>query len=72
MQKPKAYIHFCQIEILQLKIKKDKDNISNIYATFDFKNIPLNVMSNVSFEKYYYYNDLASKFSKMAFIDLCI
>ena len=47
---------FVKLRYLRLQIKKNKDNNKNFCVTFDhnFKNIPLYVMSNISFERYYF------------------
>ena len=60
---------FVKLRYLRLKIKKNKENNKNFYVTFDhnFKNIPLYVMSNISFERYHfvlYDSDFTSKMSK--------
>ena len=45
-----------KLRYLRLKIKKNRENDKNYFLTFghNFKNIPLHVMSNIPFERYYF------------------
>ena len=55
---------------LRLKVKKNKENNKKMFASFDhnFKNVPLYVVTNISFKMYYfvlYDRDCTSKSQKM-------
>ena len=65
---------FVKLRYLRLKIKKNIENNKNFCVTFDhnFKNIPLYVMSNISFERYYFVLYDSYLISKMSKIDLSV
>ena len=60
---------FVKLRYLRLKIKKNKEINKNFCVTFDhnFKNIPLYVMSNISFERYYMTVTLHQKCQKWTY-----
>ena len=65
---------FVKLRYLPLKIKKNKENDKNFCVTFDhnFKNIPLYVMSNISFERYNFILCDSYLISKMSKMDLSV
>ena len=59
---------------IRFNLLKYKENNKKIYNTFDHKNIPSNIMKNVSLEGYYfvvYDGALTLKISKMALSPFC-